>query len=173
MFGPGGGQVGCRWTDQLMETGVEDGDCWATKTIDKMTLMNGLQKFGRWAAGLRPSLALSWLVWIGLSFFGQSFAQEEGVSLARRRTSVVTVFEGAKDAVVNISSTRIVEVRSPWGMDRFLEDLFDFPRLTRQLKRTSVGSGIRLAPGRVHCYERSRGGSFGSAKGDFCRSARV
>ncbi len=61
--------------------------------------------------------------------------------LARRRTPVVEVFESARDAVVNISSTRIVEVRDPFHR------LFDFRRSRpRRLKRTSVGSGFVIHP---------------------------
>lgn len=62
----------------------------------------------------------------------------------RRRTPVVEVFEGAKDAVVNISSTQIVKVRSPFGIDEFFNDIFDLPTRPRQFKRTSVGSGFVL-----------------------------
>ncbi len=64
----------------------------------------------------------------------------------QRRTPVVAVFEAAKDSVVNISSSQIVEIRSPMGIDRFLEDIFDLPRRRRQLKRISVGSGFVLHP---------------------------
>ncbi len=61
--------------------------------------------------------------------------------LSRRRTPVVEVFETARDAVVNISSTEIVEVRDPF--DR----LFDRRRSQpRRLTRTSVGSGFVIHP---------------------------
>ena len=63
---------------------------------------------------------------------------------AQRRTPVVEVFEAAKNAVVNISSTQIVQVRSPFGFDGFFEDFFDLPQRRRELKRTSVGSGFVL-----------------------------
>ncbi|MHC4102716.1 MAG: trypsin-like peptidase domain-containing protein [Planctomycetota bacterium] len=57
---------------------------------------------------------------------------------SRRRTPVVEVFEASRDAVVNISSTLIVEVRDPF--DQF----FDRRRRSRprQYKNTSVGSGF-------------------------------
>lgn len=87
--------------------------------------------------------------WIGLMLAPvglacQALADEQASALAVRRTPVVTVFESAKDAVVNISSTQIVKVRSPLGIDQFFEDIFDLPRRTRELKRTSVGSGFVL-----------------------------
>ncbi len=58
-----------------------------------------------------------------------------------RRTPVVVVFEAARDAVVNISSTEVVEVR-----DRF-DRLFGRRRAhPRRLERTSVGSGFVIHP---------------------------
>lgn len=62
-----------------------------------------------------------------------------------RRSPVVEVFEQCKDAVVNISTTQIVEVRSPFGVDGLFEDLFDFPAFpggSRRFKTTAVGSGF-------------------------------
>ena len=61
--------------------------------------------------------------------------------LARRRTPVVEVFESTRDAVVNISSTEIVEVRDPF--DRLFDRRRSHPR---RLKRTSVGSGFVIHP---------------------------
>jgi len=67
-----------------------------------------------------------------------------------RRTPVVSVFDNCKDAVVNIASTQIIEVRSPFGFDRMFNDLFDLPApgrgRTRQLRRQSVGSGFVIHP---------------------------
>ena len=66
-----------------------------------------------------------------------------------RRTPVVEVFDAAKHAVVNISSTQIIEVRSRSGIDRLFEDLFELPfaeRHRRQYKQTSVGSGFVIHP---------------------------
>jgi serine protease Do len=58
-----------------------------------------------------------------------------------RRTPVVVVFEAARDAVVNISSTEVVEVR-----DRF-DQLFGRRRAQpRRMKRTSIGSGFVVHP---------------------------
>jgi len=61
---------------------------------------------------------------------------------AIRRNAVVEVFDSAKDAVVNISSTRIIQMRSRSLFDEF----FDFPAnaRVRRFKRTSVGSGFVL-----------------------------
>jgi serine protease Do len=56
----------------------------------------------------------------------------------RRRSPVVEVFEQCRDAVVNISTTRVVQMRS---MGLF-EELFDLgPRVLRQ-KVHSIGSGV-------------------------------
>ncbi len=58
----------------------------------------------------------------------------------RRHTPVVEVFQKTRDAVVNISTRRIVRMRSPFGSS--LEDMFHFglPRRNRVLH--SVGSGV-------------------------------
>ena len=65
-------------------------------------------------------------------------AEAQASDRARRRTPVVEAFEESRDAVVNISSTEIVEVRDPF--DQF----FDRRRRSRprQYKNTSVGSGF-------------------------------
>lgn len=63
---------------------------------------------------------------------------------ARRRTAVVEVFENAKNSVVNISSTQIVQVRSSLGFDSLFENLFDLPSRVHRYKRHSVGSGFVL-----------------------------
>jgi serine protease Do len=63
----------------------------------------------------------------------------------RRRSPVVEVFEQCRDAVVNISTTRVVQTRS-MGMDRLFEGIFDMaPRVMRQ-KVQSVGSGVVIHP---------------------------
>ena len=71
---------------------------------------------------------------------------DQGLRLQARRTPVVQVFEACKDAVVNISTTHFVTVRSPFDdFDRFFDDLFEFPtrpRYTRRYKATAVGSGF-------------------------------
>ncbi|MBH04780.1 MAG: hypothetical protein CMJ20_00510 [Phycisphaeraceae bacterium] len=60
----------------------------------------------------------------------------------RRRTPAVEVFEQASTSVVNISTTQMIAVRSPFGIDRFFEELFEFP--SRRYSRQSVGSGFVL-----------------------------
>lgn len=67
----------------------------------------------------------------------------------RRRSPVVEVFQTARDAVVNISSTEIVTVRSRSPLNGFFEDFFDMPGRsprTRQYKLNSVGSGFLIHP---------------------------
>jgi serine protease Do len=61
-----------------------------------------------------------------------------GADLAARRSPIVRVFEECKDAVVNISATQTVQVRSPW------DGLFDMPG--RQFTATSLGSGFVIHP---------------------------
>lgn len=69
-------------------------------------------------------------------------AAELTASQALRRTPVVDVFERCKDAVVNVSTTQVVERRSRRGFDSMFDELFDFPRETRRYELTSVGSGF-------------------------------
>jgi len=67
----------------------------------------------------------------------------------RRRSPVVEVFENARDAVVNVSSTEIVTVRSRSPIDSFFQDFFEMPgrpRGMRQYKLNSVGSGFLIHP---------------------------
>ncbi len=60
----------------------------------------------------------------------------------RRRSPVVEVFERSRDTVVNISTTRVVRMRS-LGFDSFLDEIFDFgPPRVRNRKVHSVGSGV-------------------------------
>ncbi len=64
---------------------------------------------------------------------------------ARRITPVVRAFQAASPAVVNISTTSIVELRPAFGgVGRILDDVFDFPfsGRPRRYKQTSVGSGF-------------------------------
>jgi len=64
----------------------------------------------------------------------------------RRRTPVVEVFEQCRDAVVNISTTRLVRMRSlTYGS--LLDEIFDFgrPRM-RDRRIESVGSGVVVHP---------------------------
>jgi serine protease Do len=61
---------------------------------------------------------------------------------ASRRTPVVTVFEAARNSVVNISSTHIVQVDSPFGFDRMFDDFFNRQPRGRVRQYRSVGSGF-------------------------------
>lgn len=76
----------------------------------------------------------------------EALTEEEGLEL--RRTPVVKVFEKAKDAVVNISCTQVVE-RNP-GVNDLFENFFDWRfRLHPDHRRyaiTSVGSGFLVHP---------------------------
>lgn len=60
----------------------------------------------------------------------------------RRRSPVVDVFERCREAVVNISTTRVVQVRS-LGL---FESIFDFAPRVRQHKVHSIGSGVVIHP---------------------------
>ena len=65
--------------------------------------------------------------------------------LRLRRSPVVEVFERCKGAVVNISTTQIVQVRSSFAFDSLFDELFDFPANpgeTRSYKTSAVGSGF-------------------------------
>jgi serine protease Do len=76
----------------------------------------------------------------GLVTISAAFAADES-QRDRRRTPVVEVFEQCRDAVVNISTTRIVRMRSLFGSP--LDDIFDFgPPRARDRRIQSVGSGV-------------------------------
>ncbi|NUQ49447.1 MAG: trypsin-like peptidase domain-containing protein, partial [Phycisphaerae bacterium] len=67
---------------------------------------------------------------------------QDATDLQRRRSPVVEVFQQCRDAVVNISTARVVRVRSLGARDIF-DDIFDFRRpATTQRRVTSVGSGV-------------------------------
>jgi serine protease Do len=89
---------------------------------------------------MRTGIRILTVLILGLGPTDLATGQDD--SLTQRRTPVVEVFESARAAVVNISSTEVVEVRDPF--DKFFEGLFDRrirPR-ARQYKSTSVGSGF-------------------------------
>ena len=66
-----------------------------------------------------------------------------GAPQAERMTPTVRVFREASPAVVNLSTTTVVTVRRPMGIDSIFDDIFDFPAApTRRYKTTSVGSGF-------------------------------
>ncbi len=76
---------------------------------------------------------------------GAAAAQKLPASTAaqsdRRRSPVVEVFEQARDAVVNISTTRVVR------MQPSLIDIFEFGPRARSRQVHSVGSGVVVHPG--------------------------
>jgi len=84
-------------------------------------------------------LVVALAAWLSLLPYAAARA-EESSALARRRSQVVEVFEGARGAVVNISATQFIE-RSPFG-DLF-DEIFESHRLPRlRYKVRSVGSGF-------------------------------
>ncbi len=100
--------------------------------------MNDASPAGRTATAVRLLFAAG-LVTLGADRAWSADAEPDPLRL--RRTRVVEVFEGTRDAVVNISATRILEERSPFG------DLFDeiFPRHLvprRRYRIQSAGSGF-------------------------------
>ncbi|MHC5113298.1 MAG: trypsin-like peptidase domain-containing protein [Planctomycetota bacterium] len=65
-----------------------------------------------------------------------------------RRTPIVDVYEEARDAVVSISATEIVSVRSRSPFNSFFDEFFDMPqRRPRERRVHSVGSGFVIHPG--------------------------
>jgi serine protease Do len=85
---------------------------------------------------------------LGQTTAGAGVTRSEAERRAARRTAVVDVFEANRDAVVNISSTRIISVRPGYGtLDGWPLSLFDSPfRRPRQLQATSLGSGFVMHP---------------------------
>ena len=103
-------------------------------------LSNTMEKL-RWAA------LLALLAVCGTPLAAQPTAAPANPDAARlRRTPVVDVFESTRDSVVNISSTQVIEVRSPFGFDSLFDFRFEGPEYgrRRQIKQTSVGSGFVL-----------------------------
>jgi serine protease Do len=68
---------------------------------------------------------------------------DEDRARAIRRTPVVEVFEKCRDAVVNISTTRVVQLRRH-GPGSIWDELFPMPRGERAVQ--SVGSGVVIHP---------------------------
>ena len=78
---------------------------------------------------------------ICLSFLAAVVAAEDSPARQRRRSPVVDVFEQCRDAVVNINTTRVQQVRMPRRGSLF-DDIFDFGLPTvREQRVQSVGSG--------------------------------
>ncbi len=71
-------------------------------------------------------------------------AEEMDPRLAARMSPVVRVFRECSPAVVNLSTTTVVNVQRPMGgLDRMFEDIFDLPPMRPRSYRThSVGSGF-------------------------------
>ncbi len=65
---------------------------------------------------------------------------------ALRTTPIVRVFQQASPAVVNLSTTKIVELTSPIHRGGVFDDVFNFPtrRRPRSYKTHSVGSGFLI-----------------------------
>lgn len=70
-----------------------------------------------------------------------SLASAQSASKAARETPIVRVFKQCSDAVVNISTTRIVKRSSPFYRDEFFE-FFNTPSPFGQQRLTSLGSGF-------------------------------
>jgi serine protease Do len=91
---------------------------------------------------MRKGLVL-WALWLCLAGSGPATtraADDQEAARARRRTPVVEVFEKCRDAVVNISTTRVIRMRS-LGESPF-DDIFQFGGPQRDRKVQSVGSGF-------------------------------
>jgi len=75
-------------------------------------------------------------------------AQTERERYDTRRTPVVRVFEATRDAVVNISTTQIVNVRDSRGYGNLFDEIFESPfrQRTREYRRESCGSGFVIHP---------------------------
>ncbi len=79
---------------------------------------------------MKGSLLYSAWVVLGLTISMPALGQEvEELSRrqALRRSPVVQVFERTKNAVVNISTTQIIQVRSSLIFDSLFDEMFDFP----------------------------------------------
>ena len=77
---------------------------------------------------------------------GQPALAEQKAEHGGRRSPVVEVFERSRDAVVNISTTRIIRMRS-LGLTSPFDDIFDFDFLRpRDRKVQSIGSGVVIHP---------------------------
>ncbi len=99
---------------------------------------------------MRFRFGAGWVIVVIATMLGLAEAWADDAR-ALRRTPVVEVFERTRDAVVNISSTQIIQVRSVNPFDQLFENFFDIPRppefrrpQEREIRRTSVGSGFVL-----------------------------
>jgi serine protease Do len=86
---------------------------------------------------VRAGVIIGLGLWLAAAVLAEEPPESPEAARARRRTPIVDVFERCRDAVVNISTTRVVRMQS-----RF-DSIFDFgtPRFgTRRVQ--SVGSGL-------------------------------
>jgi len=90
---------------------------------------------------LRTQLALTALVAIALLLGVSLFAEKPIEPRSVRETPVVLAVRAAQDAVVNISTERIVERSYLFG-DEMFERLFRHAPLRRTEKETNLGSGV-------------------------------
>ncbi|MEW6250961.1 MAG: trypsin-like peptidase domain-containing protein [Planctomycetota bacterium] len=84
--------------------------------------------------------ACGWILVALLAPRGAATQDQPDAARQRRRTPIVAVFEGCRDAVVNISTTRIIRMRSLGGSP--FEEFFNFAPLLRDRTVQSVGSGV-------------------------------
>lgn len=101
----------------------------------------------RWRKLLIALTSMSCHLFIDLAW-SQTPSPDRVDNLRRRRTPVVEVFESCKDAVVNISTTQVIQIRTPFLFDTPFDQMFDVPNgpRTRELKTTAVGSGFVFHP---------------------------
>ncbi|MCG8407466.1 MAG: trypsin-like peptidase domain-containing protein [Phycisphaerales bacterium] len=94
----------------------------------------------------RLSMIAGSIILAGIVHPPAAMGGEDTMHDVRRVTPVVTVFRDASPAVVNLSTTKIVTVQSPFGMSSLFDEVFDFPALRRPMryKTQSVGSGFLI-----------------------------
>jgi serine protease Do len=79
--------------------------------------------------------------WLVISVLTATAAGQEPAARDPRRTPVVDVFERCRDAVVNISTARVIKMRS-LGPGSIFDDIFEFGGPSQRNRRVqSVGSG--------------------------------
>jgi serine protease Do len=101
-----------------------------------------MSRFRNCAAPMTLQLAAAALAAALPAASGQT--DERAAEREQRRTPVVRVIEQCRDAVVNISTTRIVRVRSLLHESLF-DEIFDFGRpIIREQAVHSVGSGVLI-----------------------------
>lgn len=97
---------------------------------------------------MRPNLSRTVVIgFLALSCVSLANAQNaQDNDRARRRSPVVEVFEKSRDAVVNISTTKVIRYES-LRYESVFDSMFDMGRpLTREQRVQSVGSGFLVHP---------------------------